>query len=79
MPGVKLLDLPQTDLTASNIVLGLMRITELSDEEIRTLVRGAVDAGVIARDEGFDASRINRRLQAARLAAIEAAIATRRG
>jgi predicted oxidoreductase len=50
MPTVKLLDLPQTDLTASNIVLGLMRIPEMSDEEIRALVRGAIDAGVTMFD-----------------------------
>lgn len=50
MPGVKLLDLPQTDLTAPNIVLGLMRIPELSDEEIRTLIRTAIDAGVTMFD-----------------------------
>ena len=42
--------LPNTDLTASRIVLGLMRIPELSDEEIRTLVRGAMDAGVTMFD-----------------------------
>jgi predicted oxidoreductase len=50
MPGVKQLDLPQTDLTAPNIVLGLMRIPDLSDEEIRTLVRGSIDAGVTMFD-----------------------------
>lgn len=50
MPGVKTLDLPQTDLTASNIVLGLMRIPDLSDEQIRTLVKTAQDAGVTMFD-----------------------------
>jgi predicted oxidoreductase len=44
---VKRLALPQTTLTASNLILGLMRITELDDEAIRALV-GA------ARDEGID-------------------------
>lgn len=49
-PTMKQLDLPQTDLTAPNIVLGLMRIPELGDEEIRTLVRTAIDAGVTMFD-----------------------------
>lgn len=44
------LALKQTDLTAPTIVLGLMRIPELSDDEIRTLVRDAVDAGVTMFD-----------------------------
>ena len=38
--------LPHTDITAPNVVLGLMRIAEKSDEEIRTLVRTARDAGI---------------------------------
>ncbi|MDO9395705.1 MAG: aldo/keto reductase [Herbiconiux sp.] len=42
--------LPQTELTASNIILGLMRIEALSDEEIRTLVGTARDAGVTVFD-----------------------------
>ncbi len=42
--------LPNTDLTVSNIVLGLMRIPEMSDEEIRTLVRSSLDAGVTMFD-----------------------------
>ncbi|TXN29164.1 aldo/keto reductase [Lacisediminihabitans profunda] len=37
---------PQTTLTASNVILGLMRISELDDEEIRTLVGTARDAGI---------------------------------
>ncbi|MFC4244841.1 aldo/keto reductase family oxidoreductase [Gryllotalpicola reticulitermitis] len=44
---MKRLSLPQTNLTASNLILGLMRITELDDESIRTLVG-------TARDEGID-------------------------
>ncbi|GAA4194370.1 aldo/keto reductase [Gryllotalpicola kribbensis] len=44
---MKTLALPQTDLTASNLILGLMRITDLDDEAIRTLVG-------TARDEGID-------------------------
>jgi len=43
---VKILPLPQTDLEASNVVLGLMRISDLTDEEIRTLVGAARDAGI---------------------------------
>ncbi|MHB1173261.1 MAG: aldo/keto reductase [Lacisediminihabitans sp.] len=43
---MKTLNLPQTDLEASNIILGLMRITKLDDEQIRTLVGTAQDAGI---------------------------------
>jgi predicted oxidoreductase len=43
---MKTLTLPQTDLQASNIILGLMRIEPLSDEEIRTLVGTARDNGI---------------------------------
>jgi predicted oxidoreductase len=43
---MKTLSFPGTDLQASNIILGLMRIQDLSDEEIRTLVGTARDAGV---------------------------------
>jgi predicted oxidoreductase len=50
MPWVKTLDLPQTDLSAPNVVLGLMRIPDMSDEEIRTLVRSAIDVGVTMFD-----------------------------
>lgn len=38
--------MPHTDISAPNIVLGLMRIADKSDEEIRTLVRTARDAGI---------------------------------
>lgn len=38
------------DLTSSRIVLGLMRIEELSDAEIDELVRGALDLGITAFD-----------------------------
>jgi predicted oxidoreductase len=47
---VKTLDLPQTDLSAPDVVLGLMRIPDMSDEEIRTLVRSAIDVGVTMFD-----------------------------
>jgi predicted oxidoreductase len=43
---MKTFTLPHTDITASNIILGLMRISNLSDEEIRTLVGSARDAGI---------------------------------
>ena len=38
--------LPQTDLAASNVILGLMRIGDLDDAAIRTLVGTAQDAGI---------------------------------
>jgi predicted oxidoreductase len=37
---------PQTTLTASDVILGLMRIAELDDAEIRALVGAARDAGI---------------------------------
>jgi predicted oxidoreductase len=43
---MKTLTLPGTDLPASNIILGLMRIQELSDDEVRELVGAARDSGV---------------------------------
>jgi predicted oxidoreductase len=43
---MKTLSLPGTDLPASNIILGLMRIQELSDDEIRELVGAAREAGI---------------------------------
>ncbi|MCS5714036.1 aldo/keto reductase [Herbiconiux sp. CPCC 205716] len=42
--------LARTDLSVSAVVLGLMRIAELSDEEIRTLVGTARDAGITVFD-----------------------------
>ncbi|VXB17613.1 aldo/keto reductase family oxidoreductase [Plantibacter sp. T3] len=47
---MKTIPLPQTDLTASSIVLGLMRIEALDDEAIRTLFHTARDAGVTVFD-----------------------------
>ena len=41
---------PRTDIEASNIVLGLMRISDLDDEQIRTLVRTARDSGITMFD-----------------------------
>lgn len=43
---MKTFTLPQTNLTASNIILGLMRISELDDQQIRELVGTARDAGI---------------------------------
>jgi predicted oxidoreductase len=43
---MKTLTFPGTDLQPSNIILGLMRIQKMSDEEIRTLVGTARDAGI---------------------------------
>ncbi|WP_426519132.1 aldo/keto reductase [Diaminobutyricibacter sp. McL0618] len=37
---------PQTTLHASNVILGLMRISDLDDAEIRALVGAARDAGI---------------------------------
>lgn len=43
---MKIFTPPQTTLNASNVILGLMRIGELDDEEVRTLVGTARDAGI---------------------------------
>jgi predicted oxidoreductase len=43
---MKTLSLPGTDLPASNIILGLMRIQELGDDEIRELVGAARESGI---------------------------------
>ncbi len=43
---MKSFTLPQTSLTASNIILGLMRISDLDDGQIRELVGTARDAGI---------------------------------
>ncbi|MPV49631.1 aldo/keto reductase family oxidoreductase [Pseudactinotalea sp. HY160] len=42
--------LPGTDIVAPNVVLGLMRIADKTDEEIRTLVAAARDAGIDFHD-----------------------------
>lgn len=47
---MRILDLPRTNLAASNLILGLMRITKLDDEEIRTLVGTARDVGITMFD-----------------------------
>jgi len=43
---MKTLTLPNSSLNASNIILGLMRITSMSDDDIRDLVGAARDAGI---------------------------------
>jgi predicted oxidoreductase len=43
---MKTYTLPQTDLTVSSIILGMMRISNMSNGEIQQLVDGARDAGV---------------------------------
>lgn len=43
---MRMLSVPHTGLRPSNVVLGLMRIAEKSDEEIRSLVGTARDAGI---------------------------------
>ncbi|MEY9952260.1 aldo/keto reductase family oxidoreductase [Leifsonia sp. EB34] len=47
---MKTLNLPNIAVPASNVVLGLMRISPLSDGQIRTLVGTARDAGVTVFD-----------------------------
>lgn len=47
---MKTFTFPRTDISASNVVLGLMRITSLDDEQIRTLVRTARDEGITMFD-----------------------------
>ena len=42
--------LPHTDLEVSSVILGLMRIDALDDEQIRTLVSTARDAGITMFD-----------------------------
>lgn len=39
-------DLPDTDITAPEVVLGLMRIADKSDDEVRALIGAARDAGI---------------------------------
>ncbi|MFJ8825351.1 aldo/keto reductase family oxidoreductase [Streptomyces sp. NPDC102467] len=43
---MKTISFPQTELRASNVVLGLMRIAELDDEAVRGLYHSARDAGI---------------------------------
>jgi predicted oxidoreductase len=50
MDVMKTFTFPRTGISASNIVLGLMRISSLDDEQIRRLVRTARDEGVTMFD-----------------------------
>lgn len=43
---MKTFTLPGTDITAPNVALGLMRIQDKTDDEVRTLVSTARDAGI---------------------------------
>jgi predicted oxidoreductase len=43
---VKKFTLPNTDIEAPNVILGLMRIPDKTDDEVRELVRTARDAGI---------------------------------
>ncbi|WP_062517857.1 aldo/keto reductase [Demequina gelatinilytica] len=43
---MKTFTMPGTEMTVPAVVLGLMRIVEKSDEEVRTLVKTAMDAGI---------------------------------
>jgi predicted oxidoreductase len=47
---VKTFTLPGTDMVVPNIVLGLMRIQDKSDDEVRTLVSTARDCGITFLD-----------------------------
>ncbi|WP_345751928.1 aldo/keto reductase [Microbacterium rhizophilus] len=47
---MKTFTLPGTEIEASNVVLGLMRIQDKSDDEVRTLVSAARDAGITFLD-----------------------------
>ncbi|MBD8080691.1 aldo/keto reductase [Cellulosimicrobium arenosum] len=47
---MKTFTLPGTDITVPNVVLGLMRIQDKTDDEVRTLVRTARDAGITFLD-----------------------------
>jgi predicted oxidoreductase len=47
---MKTFTLPGTDLVVPNVVLGLMRIQDKTDDEVRTLLRTARDAGITFLD-----------------------------
>jgi len=47
---MKTYNLPGIAVPASNVVLGLMRIQDKTDEEVRTLVHTALDAGITVMD-----------------------------
>jgi len=43
---MKTITMPGTEIVAPNVVLGLMRIADKTDDEVRVLVRAARDAGI---------------------------------
>ena len=43
---MKTYQIPRSDLSVSSVILGLMRIAKMSDADIRTLVKTAIDAGI---------------------------------
>lgn len=47
---MKITTMPGTDIEAPNVVLGLMRIWEMPDDDIRNLVSAAMDAGITFLD-----------------------------
>ncbi len=47
---MKTYTVPRTDLTVPSVVLGLMRIAQMSDAEIERLVRAAFDVGITMLD-----------------------------
>lgn len=49
-PIVKTFKLPGTEMVVPNIVLGLMRIQDKSDAEVRELLATAMDSGITFLD-----------------------------
>ncbi|HLU28201.1 MAG TPA: aldo/keto reductase [Glycomyces sp.] len=47
---MKTFTLPGTEITVPNVVLGLMRIQDKTDEEVRTLVKTATESGIAFLD-----------------------------
>jgi predicted oxidoreductase len=47
---MKTFTLPGTDMVVPNVILGLMRIQDKSDDEVRTLISTARDSGVTFLD-----------------------------
>jgi len=47
---MKTYNLPGIDVPASNVALGLMRIQDKTDDEVRTLVHTALDSGITVMD-----------------------------
>jgi len=73
---MKTFTMPGTDILAPNVVLGLMRIDEKSDDEVRALVRTALDSGITFVDHadvyGSELHRCERRFaEAMRLTSAE--------